>query len=355
MHRAFLPRITIFMATLLLCLPAQAAESESYARLRKLGLLDASPPAQASQDAPVGVQPGAQDSAPLNVAPAEAVVAEPVVAEATAAAASTQAVTASAGSTTPVARLRSGMSNLLDRLGLRRQAAPGLPVAAPQAPAAMSAEAAPVSPEVSTANTVAAADTPVAETSTPASLAASAAEKPGPLASAYAMLRAKGLLPGGEQVHKSPSLRTPRHSGAERVLVDKSERKLYLFRNGHAYREYRISLGGMPVGPKQKAGDLRTPEGFYTVDWRNPRSRYYKSLHISYPNEQDRVRAARLGVDPGGDIMIHGEHYLPSLQRTLRRAKTPKDWTEGCIAMNNEFIDEIWKEVADGTPIEIRP
>ena len=182
-----------------------------------------------------------------------------------------------------------------------------------------------------------------------------AAEPTGPLANAYAMLRAKGLLPGGPVKHVERARPVRRMAGAERVVVDKSARKLYLYRNGHPYREYRVSLGAMPVGPKQRAGDLRTPEGSYTLDWRNPHSRYYKAIHISYPNEQDRQRAARLGVDPGGDIMIHGEHYLPSLQRTLRRARTPKDWTEGCIALNNEYIDELWKEVADGTPIEIRP
>ena len=139
------------------------------------------------------------------------------------------------------------------------------------------------------------------------------------------------------------------------MIVDKSDRKLYLMRSGKVYREYAVSLGGNPKGAKQRAGDLKTPEGTYVLDWRNPRSRFYKSIHISYPNAEDRLRAERLGVDPGGDIMLHGEHYNPALQRTLRRAKLRRDWTEGCIALNNEHIDEIWREVSDGTPIDIRP
>ncbi len=189
----------------------------------------------------------------------------------------------------------------------------------------------------------------------PVSEAASAAELPSALSRAYDMLRAKGLLPG---IPGAPPIRsTTAHKGAtlQSVLVDKSDRKLYLLRDGKIYRQYAISLGAMPRGAKQRVGDLKTPEGNYTLDWRNPNSRFYKSIHISYPNEQDRLQAAQKGVDPGGDIMIHGEHYLPALKRVFRRARNNRDWTEGCIALNNEYIDEIWREVADGTPIEIRP
>ncbi|MBP8926956.1 MAG: L,D-transpeptidase family protein [Pseudomonadales bacterium] len=141
---------------------------------------------------------------------------------------------------------------------------------------------------------------------------------------------------------------------ADRVLVDKSERKLFLLRNGQAFREFRISLGQAPEGPKMQEGDLRTPEGVYTLDWRNPKSGFYKSIHISYPNDNDRLQAQKRGVSPGGMIMIHGEHYIPSLSRIYRLA-SKKDWTEGCIAINNEEMDELWVTVADGTPIEIRP
>ena len=191
----------------------------------------------------------------------------------------------------------------------------------------------------------------------PVSEAANAAEPPPTaLARAYNLLRLKGLLPG---IPGAPAIHStaPRRGGSvvERVVVDKSDRKLYLMRGGKVYREYAVSLGGNPTGPKQRAGDEKTPEGSYTLDWRNPNSRFYKSIHISYPNAEDRVRAERLGVDPGGDIMLHGEHYNPALKRTLRRAKLRRDWTEGCIALNNEHIDEIWREVSDGTPIDIRP
>lgn len=188
----------------------------------------------------------------------------------------------------------------------------------------------------------------------PIAEAASAAEPPpSALARAYELLRAKGLLPGLVPGNVRVPLRPA--PATVRVVVDKSDRKLVVIRDGRPHREYRISLGGMPVGHKQREGDLRTPEGTYTLDWRNPRSRYYKSIHISYPNEEDRRRAAERGVDPGGHIMLHGEHYDPAMRRTLRRAAKPKDWTEGCIALNNEHMDEIWREVPDGTTIEIRP
>ncbi len=191
----------------------------------------------------------------------------------------------------------------------------------------------------------------------PVSEAASAAEPPpSALTRAYNLLRLKGLLPGvpGSTSTAYVPPGRARH-GAERVVVDKSDRRLYLLRGGKPYREYTVSLGGNPKGHKQRAGDLKTPEGTYTLDWRNPRSRFYKSIHISYPNAEDRLRAEQQGVDPGGDIMLHGEHYNGALQRTLRRARLRRDWTEGCIALNNEHIDEIWREVADGTTIEIRP
>lgn len=138
-----------------------------------------------------------------------------------------------------------------------------------------------------------------------------------------------------------------------RVLVEKSKRRLYVLRDGKPFLEYPVMLGGEPKGPKQQRGDLRTPEGLYTLDWRNPKSRFYKSIHISYPGPQDRLRAEEQGVDPGGMIMLHGEHDDPAMRRILRRRA--RDWTEGCIALNNDAMDEIWHAVPDGTPIEIRP
>ena len=145
----------------------------------------------------------------------------------------------------------------------------------------------------------------------------------------------------------------PPERRVDRVLVDKSERRLQLIKNGETIREYPVQLSKRSTGHKLYEGDLRTPEGTYTIDWRNPESRYHKSLHISYPNEADRARAQELGVEPGGMIMVHGEHYMQAMANIYRRVK--QDWTEGCIAMLNEHIDEIWELVEDGTPIEIRP
>lgn len=119
-------------------------------------------------------------------------------------------------------------------------------------------------------------------------------------------------------------------------------------------RSYRISLGENPVGHKQQEGDERTPEGDYLLDWRNPNSSFYKSIHVSYPNAQDRARAKQRGVDPGGMIMIHGRpNWLTSA--VVAREYDGADWTDGCIAVTNEEMEEIWQLVADGTPIRILP
>jgi murein L,D-transpeptidase YafK len=139
---------------------------------------------------------------------------------------------------------------------------------------------------------------------------------------------------------------------ADRVLIVKGERQLYLLRRGMIYRAYPIDLGRDPDGPKIREGDGRTPEGEYVLDWRNPTSRFYRSIHISYPNWRDAARARELGVDPGGLIMIHG---LPRHLPVTSRDDLPRDWTEGCIAVNNRAMDEIWAAVEDGTPIEILP
>jgi len=133
---------------------------------------------------------------------------------------------------------------------------------------------------------------------------------------------------------------------ADLVIVHKGRREMLLLRGASLLRSYRIALGSAPVGHKQREGDGRTPEGGYTIDRRNPRSQYHLSLHISYPNPADRARAAELGVDPGGDIMIHG----------LKDGIRPEgDWTHGCIAVTDREMDEIWALVPDGTPIRIEP
>lgn len=137
---------------------------------------------------------------------------------------------------------------------------------------------------------------------------------------------------------------------ADSVVVDKSERKMWLISNGTRYREYDISLGDSPLGHKEQEGDERTPEGSYIIDYRNPASRYHLSLHINYPQQRDRDRARRRGVSPGGDIFIHG---LPTGTTITPQAFKGRDWTDGCIAVNNREIEEIWSLVRDGTPIEI--
>ena len=139
---------------------------------------------------------------------------------------------------------------------------------------------------------------------------------------------------------------------ADRVVVLKKERTLELLSLGKVIKTYKVALGGDPVGPKTRRGDHKTPEGVYVLDSRNPHSQFYKSIHISYPNPRDRAAARRLGVSPGGDIFVHG---LPRGYGYVGAAHRLRDWTDGCIAVTNEEIDEIWQAVPDGTPIEIRP
>lgn len=137
---------------------------------------------------------------------------------------------------------------------------------------------------------------------------------------------------------------------ADRVVVKKAERRLYLMQGEEALRTYEIALGFQPVGHKTREGDGRTPEGRYVLDRRNSRSRFYKALHISYPSSRDRWRAELRGESPGGMILIHGQ---PSKKASSTRAED--DWTLGCIAVSNREIDEIWSLTLDGTPIEILP
>nr|WP_246237783.1 L,D-transpeptidase family protein [Caldichromatium japonicum] len=138
-------------------------------------------------------------------------------------------------------------------------------------------------------------------------------------------------------------------------MVRKSQRQLQLLSGDKVVRQYRVSLGGAPVGHKYREGDQRTPEGQYVLNWRNPNSNFYKAIHISYPNARDRELSRKLGYDnPGGMIMIHGlPNYIQS--EGMRRAYANRDWTQGCIAVQNHEMDEIWSLVKDGTPIQILP
>jgi murein L,D-transpeptidase YafK len=136
------------------------------------------------------------------------------------------------------------------------------------------------------------------------------------------------------------------------VVVRKSARELQLIHEGRVLKSYRIALGRDPDGPKRKEGDGRTPEGVYTLDWRNSRSDFYRSIHVSYPRAGDDEHARRWGVSAGGQIMLHG---LPNGIPAERVGHPYVDWTNGCIALTNEEIDEIWMQVADGTTIIIYP
>lgn len=138
----------------------------------------------------------------------------------------------------------------------------------------------------------------------------------------------------------------------DRVVVLKSERKLVLLSGDYVMRVYQVALGRYPSGHKKRQGDARTPEGEYTLDYKLENSAFHKAIRISYPNDRDRARAIAAGEDPGGKIMIHG---LPNEMSASRVGHPSIDWTQGCIAVTNDEIEEIWKMVQIGTPIEIHP
>ena len=138
----------------------------------------------------------------------------------------------------------------------------------------------------------------------------------------------------------------------DRVVVRKAARTLELIRDGAVIARYRVSLGRHPVGPKQSLGDGRTPEGDYVIDYHNPNSHYHRSLHISYPSTNDTEKARARGLEPGGMIMIHG---LSDRLSNSGRFHTFMNWTDGCIAVTNSEIEQIFDLVQDGTPIRIQP
>lgn len=139
---------------------------------------------------------------------------------------------------------------------------------------------------------------------------------------------------------------------ADKVLVEKSERKLHLLKAGRILRTFDISLGLVPRGHKQQEGDFRTPEGLYSLGGRNINSDYFLSIHVTYPNAADVARARSRGVDPGGSIMIHG---TPNVPRYDEAHYLTWDWTDGCIAVSNSDMVDIWLMTREGIPIEIRP
>jgi murein L,D-transpeptidase YafK len=139
---------------------------------------------------------------------------------------------------------------------------------------------------------------------------------------------------------------------ADRVIIEKGARQLHLLQDGEIFRTFRIALGIRPVGHKKHEGDFKTPEGQYLLDTRNPNSDYFLSIHISYPNFADRREAEELGESPGGAIMIHGQPNVPTRSEAYYRTQ---DWTNGCIAVSNSDMIDIWLMTAANTPIEIRP
>jgi murein L,D-transpeptidase YafK len=147
------------------------------------------------------------------------------------------------------------------------------------------------------------------------------------------------------------------------IEVHKAERKMYMLHEDKVVKSYDISLGRSPIGHKQFEGDMRTPEGMYSISLKNPRSTYHKSLQVSYPNQADRANAAAMGRPPGGDIFIHGgplnRPAKPQKKRllplSLKQKEKPVDWTAGCIAVTDAEIDEIYAMIETRTPIRILP
>jgi murein L,D-transpeptidase YafK len=139
---------------------------------------------------------------------------------------------------------------------------------------------------------------------------------------------------------------------ADYVLVVKSERTLYLLRDDEIIDSFRVTFGTNPKGHKQREGDGRTPEGIYILDWKHSASDFHKSIHVSYPDENDKKKAAEDGSSPGGAIMVHGQKngyaWLSPLARYV-------NWTDGCIALSNSDMDIVWAKVQSEIPIEIRP
>jgi murein L,D-transpeptidase YafK len=141
-------------------------------------------------------------------------------------------------------------------------------------------------------------------------------------------------------------------TGVDRIVIEKGKRTLTLMNGAKIVKAYKVALGGQPVGAKDRQGDHKTPEGIYAVDAKKANSQFYKALHLSYPNQADREHARKLDVNPGGDVEIHG---LGAKWGWIGAKHRLTDWTDGCIAVTNEEIDEIYPQIKVGTPVEIRP
>ena len=139
---------------------------------------------------------------------------------------------------------------------------------------------------------------------------------------------------------------------ADHVVVHKGEHKLYLYSGSRLLGEYKVALGLSPVGTKEREHDFRTPEGRYFLARRNTRSDFFLSIQVSYPNKSDELRAKKNRWAPGGSIMIHG---LPNVPKHPAAYYASNDWTDGCIALSNSDMVEVWLRTQDNTPIDIYP
>ena len=160
------------------------------------------------------------------------------------------------------------------------------------------------------------------------------------------------IVPGAQQSPRVTLLPSPNLPNIDHLVVRKSHRRLYLMDGDKVVRSYKIALGLEPVGPKERDGDFRTPEGWYRLARRNPRSDYFLSIQISYPNDQDMQRAHVHHWQTGGSIMIHG---LPNRLKNSPSYYQHNDWTDGCIAVSDADMVEIWLLTRDGMPIDILP
>jgi murein L,D-transpeptidase YafK len=163
---------------------------------------------------------------------------------------------------------------------------------------------------------------------------------------ALAVLPLFGIAERSTALSITPALR------ADSILIVKHERKLYLMRDNQTLRSYRIALGLSPTGAKEHRWDFRTPEGHYVIDFRQQHSHYFKALHISYPSSEDLKRSAALHLPAGGDIFIHGEPNRPTKPDSYYKTR---DWTNGCVALSDEDLQEIWDLTAGPTPVDIVP
>lgn len=161
---------------------------------------------------------------------------------------------------------------------------------------------------------------------------------------------AKAVRSGAPPVVEKADFARADFGKADFIWVRKSENVLMLVKDFQIIRSYPIALGFAPKGHKQREGDGRTPEGLYYIEGRNPKSKYYLSLLLSYPNARDRHRARMRNDDPGGEIMIHGEPNQLKVGQVLAR-----NWTQGCIAVSNRDMRELWSAIDDGTPVWIDP